>query len=184
MLRASRRIAAPSSRSEIASALLGLLHTRDAPLPHRSAVAAAAAAGAPGDSSSLSRPQHRSLSASARRPATMAGPNEAAARTWEDVLNELSELITFKTRADGKGWRDAFENMPVYLEVRRQRGSGGGGASERASERAPASPHAPPPPPPSALLLTSPLTSPDITKQHNETTTSASASRRTSSASA
>jgi hypothetical protein len=39
------------------------------------------------------------------------------ARTWEAVLNELSDLITFKTRADGKGWRDAFENMPVYLDV-------------------------------------------------------------------
>lgn len=29
----------------------------------------------------------------------------------------LSGLITFKTRADGKGWRDAFENMPIYIEV-------------------------------------------------------------------
>jgi len=47
----------------------------------------------------------------------MAPTSAPAARTWEDVLNELSELITFKTRADGKGWRDAFENMPVYLDV-------------------------------------------------------------------
>jgi hypothetical protein len=42
----------------------------------------------------------------------------ASGRSWDDVLSELSSLITFKTRADGKGWRDAFENMPVYLEVR------------------------------------------------------------------
>jgi hypothetical protein len=41
----------------------------------------------------------------------------SSGRTWEDVLEELSSLITFKTRADGKGWRDAFENMPVYLQA-------------------------------------------------------------------
>jgi hypothetical protein len=35
------------------------------------------------------------------------------------MLEVLSGLITFKTRADGKGWRDAFENMPIYLEVGR-----------------------------------------------------------------
>jgi hypothetical protein len=33
------------------------------------------------------------------------------------MLEMLSDLITFKTRADGKGWRDAFENMPIYMEV-------------------------------------------------------------------
>lgn len=37
---------------------------------------------------------------------------------WNEVLQHLSSLITFKTRADGKNWRDAFENMPVYIEVR------------------------------------------------------------------
>ncbi len=35
----------------------------------------------------------------------------------EDVLNILSSLIAHKNRADAKGWRDAFENMPVYLQV-------------------------------------------------------------------
>ena len=38
--------------------------------------------------------------------------------SWENLLGILSSLITFKTRADGKGWRDAFENMPIYLQVR------------------------------------------------------------------
>jgi hypothetical protein len=37
--------------------------------------------------------------------------------SWDHLLDILSGLITFKTRADGKGWRDAFENMPVYLQV-------------------------------------------------------------------
>jgi hypothetical protein len=37
--------------------------------------------------------------------------------SWENMLGILSSLITFKTRADGKGWRDAFENMPIYLQV-------------------------------------------------------------------
>ncbi|KAJ9523847.1 hypothetical protein QJQ45_020044, partial [Haematococcus lacustris] len=32
------------------------------------------------------------------------------------VLDILSGLILFKNRADAQGWRDAFENMPVYLE--------------------------------------------------------------------
>lgn len=35
----------------------------------------------------------------------------------EEVLEVLSSLILFKTRAESKGWRDAFENMPVYMEV-------------------------------------------------------------------
>jgi hypothetical protein len=34
-----------------------------------------------------------------------------------EVLQILSSLIAFKTRAEGKGWRDAFENMPVYMKV-------------------------------------------------------------------
>ena len=66
--------------------------------------------------------------------------HSVARPSYEDVL---SGLITFKvsaaagpacrvtapglsllpwppsqTRADGRGWRDAFENMPIYLEVR------------------------------------------------------------------
>lgn len=40
-----------------------------------------------------------------------------ADRSWDSVLQYLSSLITFKTRADGKGWRDAHENMPIYLQV-------------------------------------------------------------------
>lgn len=36
----------------------------------------------------------------------------------DEVLEILSSLIAFKNRADAKGWRDAFENMPVYMEVR------------------------------------------------------------------
>jgi hypothetical protein len=35
----------------------------------------------------------------------------------DEVLEILSSLIAFKNRADAKGWRDAFENMPIYLEV-------------------------------------------------------------------
>jgi hypothetical protein len=44
-------------------------------------------------------------------------PEEVPDEAWEAVLEHLSNLITFKNRADGKGWRDAFENMPIYLEV-------------------------------------------------------------------
>jgi hypothetical protein len=47
-----------------------------------------------------------------------APPPPPPRRTYDDMLQHLSGLITFKTRADGKGWRDAFENMPIYLEVR------------------------------------------------------------------
>lgn len=103
----------PRSSTPLASALFALLHTRTGPYPHRSAVAAAAAAlGSKAESSpSSSRPP-------SSRPRPMATDAPASpARTWEDVLNDLSDLITFKTRADGKGWRDAFENMPVYLDV-------------------------------------------------------------------
>ena len=35
----------------------------------------------------------------------------------EKVLHVLTSLIAHKNRADAKGWRDAFENMPVYLQV-------------------------------------------------------------------
>ena len=35
----------------------------------------------------------------------------------EAVLHILSSLIAHKNRADARGWRDAFENMPVYLQV-------------------------------------------------------------------
>lgn len=41
----------------------------------------------------------------------------AASESWEQVLDILSSLIKNKTRADGKSWRDAHENMPVYLKV-------------------------------------------------------------------
>ncbi len=36
---------------------------------------------------------------------------------WGELLDILSSLILFKNRADAGGWRDAFENMPIYLEV-------------------------------------------------------------------
>ncbi|MEW5316391.1 MAG: hypothetical protein WDW38_007767 [Sanguina aurantia] len=32
------------------------------------------------------------------------------------MLQILGSLIAFKNRADALGWRDAFENMPIYLE--------------------------------------------------------------------
>eukprot|EP00798_Chlamydomonas_sp_ICE-L_P029258 gene29259-12502_t len=37
-------------------------------------------------------------------------------KSWEDVLAICSSLILFKTRAEANGWRDAFENMPIYLD--------------------------------------------------------------------
>jgi hypothetical protein len=50
-----------------------------------------------------------------------ASDSPAAAATssesWDGVLDILSSLIKHKTRADGKNWRDAHENMPVYLKV-------------------------------------------------------------------
>lgn len=36
---------------------------------------------------------------------------------WEEVLDQLSSMISGKRRADGATWRDAHENMPVYLQV-------------------------------------------------------------------
>lgn len=38
---------------------------------------------------------------------------------WDEMLQILGSLIAFKNRADALGWRDAFENMPIYLEVGR-----------------------------------------------------------------
>eukprot|EP00878_Enallax_costatus_P028765 GHUV01031106.1.p1 GENE.GHUV01031106.1~~GHUV01031106.1.p1 ORF type:complete len:146 (+),score=5.63 GHUV01031106.1:222-659(+) len=35
--------------------------------------------------------------------------------SWDRVLDVLSSLIKNIKRADGKNWRDAHENMPVYL---------------------------------------------------------------------
>jgi hypothetical protein len=120
MLRAPRPVIALPSSSRLASALFNLLHTRESPLPHRSAVAAAAAAHGStggGHSSSRRRRSPLPLLLPSRPMASDAAAPAPGARAWEDVLNELSDLITFKTRADGKGWRDAFENMPVYLDV-------------------------------------------------------------------
>ena len=36
---------------------------------------------------------------------------------WEEVLDHLSSMISGKRRADGATWRDAHENMPIYLKV-------------------------------------------------------------------
>lgn len=38
-------------------------------------------------------------------------------RDWDGVLSTLSETIQFKSRADANNWRDAFENMQVYMQV-------------------------------------------------------------------
>ena len=38
-------------------------------------------------------------------------------RDWNGVLSTLSETIQFKSRADANNWRDAFENMQVYMQV-------------------------------------------------------------------
>jgi hypothetical protein len=40
-----------------------------------------------------------------------------AVRNYDAMLETLSELIRFKNKADAITWRDAFENMDVYLEV-------------------------------------------------------------------
>ncbi|GAX76208.1 hypothetical protein CEUSTIGMA_g3652.t1 [Chlamydomonas eustigma] len=37
-------------------------------------------------------------------------------KNWETVLGKLSALILFKSRADANNWRDAFENMAIYLQ--------------------------------------------------------------------
>lgn len=43
----------------------------------------------------------------------MAGPE----RNYDTMLETLSDLIRFKNKADALTWRDAFENMDVYLQV-------------------------------------------------------------------
>ena len=37
-------------------------------------------------------------------------------RSYQRALDILSSLIAFKSRSDALNWRDAFENMDVYLE--------------------------------------------------------------------
>ena len=37
-------------------------------------------------------------------------------RSYDRAMAILSSLIQFKSRADSSNWRDAFENMDVYLE--------------------------------------------------------------------
>lgn len=66
--------------------------------------------------------RHSLLSRTTRPPRIfaareMASDSRDGDRSWDEVLKVLSSLITFKSRADGKGWRDAFEHMPVYLQV-------------------------------------------------------------------
>ena len=38
---------------------------------------------------------------------------------WGEVLGILGDLIKFKSKADALSWREALENMEVYLQVRR-----------------------------------------------------------------
>jgi hypothetical protein len=52
---------------------------------------------------------------------------------WEEVLDHLSSMISGKRRADGATWRDAHENMPVYLQVCALRGSSARGRKPRTS---------------------------------------------------
>lgn len=54
-----------------------------------------------------------SSQAASESPAAAASNGES----WDRVKDILSSLIKHKTRADGKNWRDAHENMPVYLKV-------------------------------------------------------------------
>ena len=81
---------------------------------------------APARAVAMASPPHRQQSSTAAR-----------GRSYDDVLEMLSGLITFKTRADGKGWRDAFENMPIYLEVSATRPltRPGGGRPPRTPQR-------------------------------------------------
>ena len=37
-------------------------------------------------------------------------------RSYGRALSILSSLIQFKSRADSLNWRDAFENMEVYMD--------------------------------------------------------------------
>lgn len=43
--------------------------------------------------------------------------NDQHPERWEEVLDHLSSMISGKRKADGQTWRDAHENMPVYLQV-------------------------------------------------------------------
>lgn len=45
-------------------------------------------------------------------------------RDWDATLAMLSDLILFKNKADALTWRDAFENMDVYMQVLRECSSG------------------------------------------------------------
>lgn len=54
-------------------------------------------------------------------------PHPMDDRSYEAALRILSSLIAFKSRAEGKGWRDAFENMEVYAD---RVGLGGGKLDE------------------------------------------------------
>lgn len=37
---------------------------------------------------------------------------------FQDAMKALNSLISGRKRKDGKTWKDAFEYMQVYLEVR------------------------------------------------------------------
>jgi hypothetical protein len=53
-------------------------------------------------------------------PSGLAPPPRGTMPCPASVLKALPLPLANRTqRADGKGWRDAFENMPIYLEVRR-----------------------------------------------------------------
>lgn len=43
------------------------------------------------------------------------GGEEDRNRDWKRVLSTMNDLILFKTKADALTWRDAFENMDIYL---------------------------------------------------------------------
>jgi hypothetical protein len=47
----------------------------------------------------------------------MAGDDPPLSRDWDGVLSCLSNTIQFKSRADALNWREAFENMKVYLQA-------------------------------------------------------------------
>eukprot|EP00798_Chlamydomonas_sp_ICE-L_P001558 gene1558-32940_t len=44
------------------------------------------------------------------------GGSSSTGRSWDELLATLGSLIAFRKRADANGWRDAFENMPVYMQ--------------------------------------------------------------------
>jgi len=108
--RSSRR---PPPLSAVAAALRRLLASR--PPAAAAAWAPPPAAGA----AAAGRAQSPAAAAGRRRLCAHAGapPPGAAAmvESWDNVLDILSTLITAKSRADGRGWRDAHENMPTHL---------------------------------------------------------------------